>query len=164
MSKYSLCERSIAIVSRRMFGVHCHDCKQLQRNAKDSQQLLADGMRDGTGQLLRKDESIPVDPAGVLWVERHELVEQDVGDRGHAHRRTGVPGVGVGSRIDLQLPSVSPLSSVLSSRSHEMLAISIVSRAPNTPRRNSGGAAAKRWDKLTARHRMVLMASWSISP
>lgn len=39
---------------------------------------------------LRKDESIPVKPLGVLGVEVHEFVEQHMGGRGQAHRSTGV--------------------------------------------------------------------------
>ena len=39
---------------------------------------------------LRKNESIPVSPLGVLGVEVHEFVEQHVGSRGQAHRSTGV--------------------------------------------------------------------------
>lgn len=35
---------------------------------------------------LREDESIPVDPLGVLGVESHEPIEKDVGDGCHAPR------------------------------------------------------------------------------
>jgi hypothetical protein len=51
---------------------------------------------------LREDEAIPVDPLGVLGVELHELVEQDVGDRRHAHGGTGMAGVGLEGGIDLE--------------------------------------------------------------
>lgn len=50
---------------------------------------------------IRKNESVPVSPARVLGVEVHELVEQDVGHRGHTHRGTGVTGVSLGGGIDL---------------------------------------------------------------
>lgn len=53
------------------------------------------------GGSLRKNETIPVGPLGVLWVEPHELVEQDVRDGCHAHRGTGVTRVGLARRIDL---------------------------------------------------------------
>ena len=65
-------------------------------------------MYDSTGQPnqwmrvdLRENESVSVDPVGVLGVETHELVEKNVSDRGHTHRGTGVTGVGFGGRIDL---------------------------------------------------------------
>jgi hypothetical protein len=53
------------------------------------------------GRHIRKNETIPVSPVRVLGVEVHELVEQDVGHRGHAHRGTGVTGVSLGGGIDL---------------------------------------------------------------
>ena len=39
---------------------------------------------------VREDKTIAVQPLRVLGVEGHELVEQDVGYRGHAHRGTWV--------------------------------------------------------------------------
>ena len=56
---------------------------------------------------LREHEAVPVGPLRVLRVEPHELVEEDVGDRGHTHRRTGVAGVGLERGIDLQSPMLS---------------------------------------------------------
>ena len=56
---------------------------------------------------IREHKSVTVHPVRVLWVERHELVEQNVGDRGHTHRRTGVAGVGLGGGIDLYITTVS---------------------------------------------------------
>ena len=50
---------------------------------------------------LRENESVSVDPVGVLGVEAHELVEKNVSDRGHTHGSTGVTRVGFGGRIDL---------------------------------------------------------------
>lgn len=49
----------------------------------------------------REDKSVPVDPIGVLGVELHELVEKDMGNRGHSHGCTRVAGVRVGDRISL---------------------------------------------------------------
>ena len=37
---------------------------------------------------LREDESVAVQPLGVLGVELHELVEKDVGNRRHTPRTT----------------------------------------------------------------------------
>jgi len=39
---------------------------------------------------------------GVLWVEGHEFVKQDVGNGRHAHWRTGMAGVGIEGGIDLE--------------------------------------------------------------
>jgi len=51
--------------------------------------------------VLRKNETVAVEPLWVAWVESHELVEQDVSDWGHAHGCTGVTRVGGEGRIDL---------------------------------------------------------------
>lgn len=53
------------------------------------------------GSHIREDETITVNPVRVLRVEAHELVEQDVGHGGHAHRGTRVTGVGLGGGINL---------------------------------------------------------------
>ena len=50
----------------------------------------------------RKNESITVDPVGILRVECHELVEEDMGGRSHAHGRARVTGVRFEGGIDLQ--------------------------------------------------------------
>ena len=52
-------------------------------------------------RYVREDKAVAVDPVGVLGVESHELVEQDVGHRGHAHGGTGVTGVRLEGGIDL---------------------------------------------------------------
>jgi hypothetical protein len=51
---------------------------------------------------VREDESVTVVPLGVLGVEPHEPVPEDVCDRSHAHRGTGVAGVGIGRGIGSQ--------------------------------------------------------------
>lgn len=50
---------------------------------------------------LREHKSISVDPIGVLGVERHEFVEENMGHRRHAHRGAGMPGVCLEGSIDL---------------------------------------------------------------
>ena len=50
---------------------------------------------------LRQDETITIDPVWVLGVEGHELVEQDMGNGCHAHRSSGMTGVGFEGGIDL---------------------------------------------------------------
>ena len=50
----------------------------------------------------REDKSIAVDPFGVLGIESHELVEKNVGHRGHAHRGARMAGVGLSRGIDLE--------------------------------------------------------------
>lgn len=51
---------------------------------------------------VRENETISVGPVWVLWVEVHELVEQDMGRRSKSHRCSGMPGVGDCGRIDLE--------------------------------------------------------------
>lgn len=57
---------------------------------------------------IRENESITVDPVGVLGVEAHELVEQNVSHWGHTHGGTRVARVGLGGGINLE-KSVSKL-------------------------------------------------------
>jgi len=51
---------------------------------------------------VREDETIAVQPFGVLGVECHEFVEEDMGHRGQTHRSTWMSRVGLESGIDLQ--------------------------------------------------------------
>jgi hypothetical protein len=60
---------------------------------------------------LRENETVAVQPLRVLGVERHELVEQNVGNRGHAHRGTRVTGVRLRGSIDLYSSYRQQLSS-----------------------------------------------------
>lgn len=53
-------------------------------------------------QDLREDESISIQPVWVLWVERHEFVEQDVSDRSHAHGGARMAGICCEGGIDLE--------------------------------------------------------------
>lgn len=46
--------------------------------------------RVGIQMDIREDETISVEPAGILWIEGHELVEEHVGDWGATHRSTRV--------------------------------------------------------------------------
>ena len=51
---------------------------------------------------IRENKTITVDPVGVLGVEVHELVEQNVGHGGHAHGGTRVARVSLGGGINLE--------------------------------------------------------------
>jgi len=51
---------------------------------------------------VRENETIAVNPFGVLGVEGHELVKKNVGHRGHAHRGTWMARVGFDGGIDLR--------------------------------------------------------------
>lgn len=53
------------------------------------------------GEYVRENETIAVHPVGILGVERHELVEQDVSDWGHSHGRARVARVRRTRSIDL---------------------------------------------------------------
>lgn len=75
-----------------------------------SQVETAPGHAGISEQDIRENKTVPVNPVGVLGVEVHELVEQDVGDRGHAHRGTGVTRVGLGGGINLETASASSWS------------------------------------------------------
>ena len=50
---------------------------------------------------LREDETISVEPFWILWIECHEFVEQNVGNRCHAHRGARVARVRLVGGIDL---------------------------------------------------------------
>lgn len=50
---------------------------------------------------LRENKAITVGEVGVLGVEGHELVEENVRHGGHAHGGTGVTGVGLEGGINL---------------------------------------------------------------
>ena len=52
--------------------------------------------------FIREDKSVTVSPVGILGVKLHELVEENVGHRGHAHRGTGVTGVRLCGGINLE--------------------------------------------------------------
>lgn len=56
-------------------------------------------MRHGANS--REDKSIPIDPVGVLWVELHELVKENMGNWGHSHGGTRVTRVRIRDRISL---------------------------------------------------------------
>lgn len=58
-------------------------------------------LQGNTSRNVRENETITVSPVGVLGVEVHELVEQNVGHGGHTHRGTGVARVGLGGGINL---------------------------------------------------------------
>ena len=49
-----------------------------------------------------QDETIAVEPLGVLRVVRHSLAEDDIAHRGAAHRKTRVTGVGLVDGVDGQ--------------------------------------------------------------
>lgn len=50
---------------------------------------------------LRKNKSISIDPIRVLRIEGHELIEENMGHWGHAHRGTGMSGIRCEGGIDL---------------------------------------------------------------
>jgi hypothetical protein len=58
--------------------------------------------RKSRKKYVREDEAIAVEPVGVLWVESHEFVPDNVSHRGHAHRGARMARVGLESGIDLK--------------------------------------------------------------
>ena len=59
---------------------------------------------------VREDKAVAIDPIGVLGIESHELVEEDVGHRGHAHRGAGMAGICFEGGIDLEFIFSSALT------------------------------------------------------
>ena len=52
----------------------------------------------------REHEAVAVGPDRIRRVEAQEALPEDVGDRGHGHRRSRVAGVGLLNRVDRQGP------------------------------------------------------------
>lgn len=50
---------------------------------------------------LRQGKSVPIDPMGVLGIESHELVKEDMSYRGHAHRSSRMTGICSECCVDL---------------------------------------------------------------
>ena len=120
--------------------------------------LVAEEMEEGVLQhapmAVGENKAISIGPIGVLGVEGHELVEENVGGGGQAHRGSGMPGVGLEGRIDLSstsvyvlTPSPAPTRALRGIRK-KLLEIKCV-------------CGAARRGQLTARTRMVLMQSSS---
>ena len=76
-------------------------------------ELVAEEVEEGILQhasvAIGQHEAIPIEPRRILRVEGHELVEEDVGHRGHAHGRTRVARVCLEGGIDLELSYCQPL-------------------------------------------------------
>lgn len=110
------------------------------------------------GEDVRKNEAVAVDPVGVLGVEGHELVEQDVGHGGHAHGGTRVARVGLEGGIDLQSGGGSAIEA-------EEVDGSCWGRQNGRGGADCGGGGRDAGQVgRTARVRMVLMASSSTFP
>lgn len=69
-------------------------------------------------EYVREHKAVAIDPFGILWVERHELVEQDVGHGGHAHGGTRVTRVGLECGIDLENTNPSAIDTSLTPTAH----------------------------------------------
>lgn len=92
--------RHVARCPAEMHGMPCRSC----RVVADRSTCVCRKRAMGRG-YVREDKAVAVDPFGVLGVEGHELVEQDVGDRGHAHRGARMARVGLECGIDLEKSS-----------------------------------------------------------
>ena len=62
---------------------------------------VEESILEHAAMAVGENETIAVDPVGVLRVEAHEFVEEDVSDGGHAHGGTGMAGIGLEGGIDL---------------------------------------------------------------
>lgn len=50
---------------------------------------------------LRENKTISIQPIGVLGIEGHEFIEENVGSRSKAHGGAGMAGIGFEGGIDL---------------------------------------------------------------
>jgi hypothetical protein len=50
---------------------------------------------------LREDKSISIQPIGILGIEGHALVEENMGRRSQSHGCAGMAGIGLEGGIDL---------------------------------------------------------------
>lgn len=62
---------------------------------------MEEGILKHAAVTVGENKTIAVNPVGVLGVEAHELVEEDVSHGGHAHGGPGMAGVGLEGGIDL---------------------------------------------------------------
>ena len=84
---------------------------------------------------LRKNEAVAVDKARILWIKCHELVEQDVSHRGHAHRGTRMAGICFERRINLGYSLASAIESL---DTHERsVTAALVAQASDTNKKHS---------------------------
>jgi hypothetical protein len=69
-------------------------------------QVIAEEVKEGilehAAMAVGQNEAVTVEPVGVLGVELHELVEENVGNGSHAHGSTGVSRVTVEGSIGRQ--------------------------------------------------------------
>jgi hypothetical protein len=111
---------------------------------------------------VRENETITVDPIGVLGVEVHELVEENVGNGGHAHGGTGVARVGLGGGINLGAALVEFELGCIHRNAADSRSIGRESPFQLHPK-DLAAVAGTDETRHTARTRMVLIANVSRS-
>ena len=62
-------------------------------------------IKQGRGMAAREDEAIAPGPLRVGRIEAHVLSEQQIGNRGRLHRRSGVSGIGLLHSIGGEQPN-----------------------------------------------------------
>ena len=99
------------IVRLRMAGRYAVDLAEVLEvvHAELVAEEVEEGILQHAAVAVGQHEAVPVEPGRVLRVEGHELVEEDVGDWGHAHGRPGVARVGLEGGIDLEKSCCQPL-------------------------------------------------------
>ena len=63
---------------------------------------VEEGILQHAAMAVGEDKAISVGPVGVLGVEAHELIEEDMRGGSQAHGGSGMPGIGFEDRIDLE--------------------------------------------------------------
>lgn len=85
----------------RCYAVHLSEVLEIVHG-----DLVAEEMKEGilkhASVAVRKHKAISVEPAGILRVEGHELVEENMGHWGHAHGCARMAGVRLKGGIDLE--------------------------------------------------------------
>ena len=86
----TLLHRVVALVNARLFfGERRRTVLQIQNNERCCIPVIQ-VVRNDILNHLRKHKSITVQPCRVLWVEAHELIEENVRNGSHAHGGAGM--------------------------------------------------------------------------
>jgi hypothetical protein len=99
--KQSILEHAAVAVAIQLRSAGILETRSFPSRVERLFQAISNLVLDEGRKYIRENETITVGPVRVLGVEVHELVEQNVGHRGHTHRGTGVTGVSLRGGINL---------------------------------------------------------------
>lgn len=117
---------------------------------------------EGARKNVRENKTVTVDPVGVLGIEGHELVKENMSYRCHAHRRTGVARVGRERGIDLYRGRWSVIGSAEDEGNRRRVHGRVERKTAIAGQACRHGGVIGKGRRRTARVRMVLMASSSV--